>query len=134
MADPLEADGSAPILKPVTAFEDNLRPAKLMLQVYRLLECGDKLLTDGQFVDRLRAVVKASAGEDLIVLQNEIFLGLVRERAGVTKARPEDRHAQQLAEASCRCKLHCTRRVSSHATAGAPALLYSVQRSRLFSR
>ncbi len=86
MADPLEADGSAPILKPVTAFEDNLRPAKLMLQVYRLLECGDQLLTDGQFVDRLRAVVKASASEDLIVLQNEIFLGLIRERAGMAKA------------------------------------------------
>lgn len=74
------------IIRPLQAFEDNIRPAKLMLQVYRLLDCGDAIQTDGAFVDRLRALVAASASEDLMVVQNEIFLGLVRERAQLPKS------------------------------------------------
>jgi len=57
-----------------------------MLQVYRLLDCGDAILTEGEFVQRLRELVRASATEDLMVVQNEIFLGLVRERANLPKS------------------------------------------------
>lgn len=73
-------------VRPIQAFEDNIRPARLMLQVYRLLDCGDTIQTDGDFVQRLRALVAASATEDLMVVQNEIFLGLVRERAQLPKS------------------------------------------------
>jgi hypothetical protein len=72
--------------RPIQAFEDNLRPARLMLDVYRLLDCGDEILTDGDFVNRLRDLVKATASEDLMIVQNELFLGLVRERAGLAKS------------------------------------------------
>lgn len=72
--------------RPIQAFEDNLRPARLMIDVYRLLDCGDEILTDGDFVDRLRDLVKAAAAEDLMVVQNEIFLGLVREKSGLPKS------------------------------------------------
>lgn len=77
---------TAPVLRPIQAFDDNIRPASLMLQVYRLLESGDAILTDGDFVQRLRELVQASAAEDLMVIQNEVFLGLVRERAALPKA------------------------------------------------
>lgn len=72
--------------RPIQAFEDNLRPARLMLDVYRLLDCGDEILTDGDFVNRLRELVKAAATEDLMVVQNELFLGLVREKSGLPKS------------------------------------------------
>jgi hypothetical protein len=77
---------TAYILRPIQAFDDNIRPASLMLQVYRLLDCGDAILTEGEFVQRLRELVRASATEDLMVVQNEIFLGLVRERANLPKS------------------------------------------------
>lgn len=57
-----------------------------MLDVYRLLDCGDEILTDGDFVNRLRELVKATAAEDLMVVQNEIFLGLIREKSGLPKS------------------------------------------------
>jgi hypothetical protein len=75
-----------PLIRPAQGFEDNIRPAKLMLQVYRLLDCGDAIQTDGEFVNQMRELVKASATEDLMLVQNEIFLGLVREAAQVPKS------------------------------------------------
>ena len=53
---------------------------------YRLLDCGDAIQTEGEFLDRLRALVSASATEDLMLVQNEIFVGLVRERAQLPKS------------------------------------------------
>lgn len=73
-------------LRPIQAFDDNLRPARLMLDVYRLLDCGDDILTGGEFVERLRQLVNATGAEDLMVVQNEIFLGLVRERSGLPRS------------------------------------------------
>jgi hypothetical protein len=74
------------MIRPIQAFEDNIRPAQLMLHVYRLLECGDAITTEGEFIERLRELVSASATEDLMLVQNEIFLGLVRERAQIPKS------------------------------------------------
>src|SRR5262245_14623992 len=74
------------MLRPIMAFEDNIRPAQLMLQMYRLLETGDAIQTGGDFVERLRGLISASAAEDLMVVQNEIFLGLVRESAQLPKS------------------------------------------------
>jgi hypothetical protein len=77
---------AAPTLRPIQAFDDNLRPARLMLDVYRLLDCGDDILTAGDFVEGLRQLVKASGAEELMVVQNEIFLGLVREKSGLPRS------------------------------------------------
>lgn len=45
---------------PRQTFEDNIRPAELLLRVYRLLDTNDQLVSDGQLVESLRGVVKAS--------------------------------------------------------------------------
>ncbi len=68
-------------MRPIQQFEDNIRPAQLMLNVYRLLDCRDEIITEGDMVASLRDLVQASSGEDLMVLHNEIFLGLIRENA-----------------------------------------------------
>lgn len=81
MADGAQGQG----LTPLQAFEDNIRPARLMLKIYRLLHCQDKFQDDGEFVDQLRKLISATAAEDLLVVQNEIFLGLVRAKAEMPK-------------------------------------------------
>lgn len=71
---------------PRQTFEDNIRPAELLLRVYRLLDTNDHLETDGYLVEALRTVVKANKDEDLLVVYNELFLGLVREGAQVPRS------------------------------------------------
>jgi hypothetical protein len=70
------------MLSPRQAFEDNIRPAELLLRVYRLLEC-DAIQTDGEMITSLRAVVGAVPDEGLMLVYNEVFLGLIRERAQI---------------------------------------------------
>src|SRR5262245_41241501 len=73
------------LISPRQAFEDNIRPAELLLHVYRLFE-SDKLQTDGDLVTALRKIINAARDEQLLVIYNEIFLGLVRERAQMPPA------------------------------------------------
>ncbi|MCP4549290.1 MAG: hypothetical protein GY835_22790 [bacterium] len=68
-------------LSPRQTFEDNMRPATLLLRVYRLLDSNDKVQTEGELVTALRGITQASADEYLMLIYNEVFLGLVRERA-----------------------------------------------------
>ena len=70
------------MLSPRQAFEDNIRPAELLLRVYRLLE-NDSLATSGEMVAALRGVLGCDANEELLLLYNEVFLGLIRERAQI---------------------------------------------------
>ena len=73
-------------LSPRQTFEDNMRPAELLLRVYRLLDCQDNIQTEGDLLDALRELLRASADEDLMLVCNEIFLGLVRERAQLPRS------------------------------------------------
>ncbi len=73
------------MLSPRQVFEDNIRPADLLLKVFRLLE-HDALNTEDALLKSLREIVKAEDGESLMVIYNEIFLGLIRERAEVPPA------------------------------------------------
>ena len=63
------------MLSPNQTFEDNFRPAQLLLQVYRLLDANDQLQTTGGLVDALREVVDAQEQEELMVLANDLFGG-----------------------------------------------------------
>lgn len=72
-------------LSPRQTFEDNMRPAELLLRVYRLLE-NDGIRSDGEMVDTLRHMLGSSAEEDLMLVYNELFLGLVRERAQLPRS------------------------------------------------
>ncbi len=69
-------------ISPRQAFEDNMRPAELLLRVYRLLEC-EAIQSEGDLVKSLREMVGASADEGLMLIYNEIFVGLIRERAQI---------------------------------------------------
>jgi hypothetical protein len=71
---------------PRQIFEDNTRPADLLLRVYRLLDTNDQLLVDGVLVEGLRKLVKAGTDEDLMCVYNEVFLGLVRESAQMPRS------------------------------------------------
>ncbi|MBI3948941.1 MAG: hypothetical protein HY314_00580 [Acidobacteria bacterium] len=73
------------MISPRQVFEDTIRPAELLLRVYRLLE-NDAIQREGDMVKSLRAVVGASEDEDVMLIFNEIFLGLIRERAQLPPA------------------------------------------------
>ncbi|MDD5368153.1 MAG: HEPN domain-containing protein [Anaerolineaceae bacterium] len=62
---------------PRQTFEDNIRPAELLLRVYLMLDTNDRLLTEGQIVDSLRPIVDKEKGDDLVLVYNELFLGLI---------------------------------------------------------
>jgi hypothetical protein len=70
------------MLSPRQIFEDNIRPADLLLKVFRLLE-HDAPNTEEAVQRTLRELVKADRDEGLTVIYNEVFLGLIRERADV---------------------------------------------------
>ena len=77
------------ITRPISArqtFDDNMRPAILLLRVYRLLDSNDNVQYEGELVDALRSITRASADEDLMLIYNEVFLGLVRERAQLPRS------------------------------------------------
>jgi hypothetical protein len=74
------------VLRPIQTYLDNMRPAQLLLQVYRLLESGDTLVPQADLLKALRTAIGAPADEDLMLIYNEIFLGLVRERAQMPRA------------------------------------------------
>jgi len=71
---------------PRQTFDNNIRPAELLLQVYRLLDANDEILTEGDLVDALKSVVNADDLEHVMVIANEVFLGLVRETAQLNPA------------------------------------------------
>jgi hypothetical protein len=66
-------------------FEETFRPAKLLIEVYRLLE-NDGVQTDNDWIKQLRVLVGASADEEVMLLWNGVFLGLVMEAASVRKS------------------------------------------------
>jgi hypothetical protein len=70
------------MLSPRQIFEDNIRPADLLLKVYRLLE-HDAPNTEEEVQRTLRELVKAEQDEGVMVIYNEVFLGLIRERAEI---------------------------------------------------
>lgn len=71
---------------PIQTFKDNIRPANLMLQVYSLLDTNDHVISEGEVIAQLRGIVQASEEEELMLVYNEIFLGLVRQGAELPKA------------------------------------------------
>jgi len=70
------------MISPRQVLEDTMRPADLLLRVYRLLE-HDVAQFDGDMIGALRELVGALPDEGLMLIYNELFLGLVRERAQI---------------------------------------------------
>jgi hypothetical protein len=65
-------------------FEETFRPAKLLLDVYRLLD-NDAVVTEHEWFCQLRPLVAAQDDEELLLIWNGVFLGLVKEAAAVRK-------------------------------------------------
>ena len=74
------------MISPRQTFDDNMRPAELLLRVYRLLDSNDNILTGGELVDAVRGIIQADSTEELMLVYNELFLGLVRERAQLPRS------------------------------------------------
>src|ERR1700688_1244476 len=73
------------MLSPRQIFEDNVRPADLLLKVFRLLE-HDALNTEEDLLSSLRQLANAEKDESILVISNGIFLGLIRELAEISPA------------------------------------------------
>jgi hypothetical protein len=72
-------------MTPREAFEDSFRIAELLVHLYRLLE-NDGLITHGDMVIGLREMLKTEPDEPIQLVLNSIFLGCIREQAGVPVA------------------------------------------------
>src|SRR5262245_50265097 len=70
-------------MQPITMFESHFRAAEVLLKVYRLL---DSEIDDGRRIDylpRLLEIANIDRQEPVVLLLNDLFLGLVRERAAL---------------------------------------------------
>lgn len=64
-------------------FEAHYKSADVLIRVYRLLKSDDGPNTDDALLMRCRDLLDCAADEALILLLNELFLGIVRERAAL---------------------------------------------------
>ena len=71
---------------PKTDFENNFRTAETLLKVYRLLEFPDGPQTQHSLMQRIREMLMTDEDEELILLINELFLGVIRQNADVRPA------------------------------------------------
>lgn len=79
MADDVQRD-------PIESFNDAIRPAQLMVQVFMLLESPDGPRSEHELMAQLRSLLGSPSIEELLLIKNEIFLGIVREAAPLKKA------------------------------------------------
>ena len=117
------------MLSPRQIFEDNIRPADLLLKVFRLLE-HDAPNTEEAFSRSLRELVKAEKDEGLMVISNDIFLGLIRERAEVPPAVNQAQRPVQSAAAGRCYRLHRFGDVPANLAEGQSARSHSAARTR----
>lgn len=73
------------MLSPRQTFDVNIRPAVLLLQVYRLLE-NETVHTEHELVTAMRQLLSVGADEELMLIHNSIFVGLIREGAQMPRS------------------------------------------------
>lgn len=71
-------------MTPRDIFEAHYRSAEVLLRVYRLLESDEGPKRDDQMMPQLRQLLSCKDDEELILLMNQLFMGVVRENAEVT--------------------------------------------------
>src|SRR6266511_1605371 len=71
---------------PLTDFEHHFRSAETLLKVYRLLDSQDGPQTQHEIMQNVRDLLMARQDEELILLVNELFFGVVRESADMRPA------------------------------------------------
>lgn len=71
-------------MTPRDVFEAHYRSADVLLRVYRLLESDEGPTRDDHMIPRLRELLRCRDDEEVILLMNQLFMGVVRERAEMT--------------------------------------------------
>jgi hypothetical protein len=69
-----------------TTFETNFRSAETLLKIHRLLASDHGPQIAHELLNDVRSLLGATADEELILLLNDLFLGVVRENADVRVA------------------------------------------------
>jgi RiboL-PSP-HEPN len=68
-------------MNPRDTFEAHFRSADVLVRVYRLLESDNGPSQDHELLTRARGLLECGDDEELILLFNQLFVGIVRERA-----------------------------------------------------
>lgn len=71
-------------MTPRDIFEAHYRSGDVLLRVYRLLESEEGPKRDDVVLPKLRRLMSFSEDEEVILLMNQLFMGVVRERAEMT--------------------------------------------------
>jgi len=71
---------------PIESFNDAIRPAQLMVEVFRLLDSPEGPKTEHELMSQLRGMLASTTTEELLLVKNELFLGIIRERSPLKKA------------------------------------------------
>ena len=108
------------MLSPRQIFEDNIRPADLLLKVFRLLE-HDALNTEEALLRSLRELVKAEADESLLVISNGIFFGTDSRIGRSSTCVDQKKRPMQSAATGRRNGQHCPGDLSADSAKGKPA-------------
>lgn len=72
-------------MQPITMFDSHFRAAEVLLKVYRLLDSDADDGRQADYIVKLREVANAGADEAVILLLNDLFFGLVRERPSISQ-------------------------------------------------
>jgi hypothetical protein len=78
---------------PRQVFDENMRPAELLVCIHALLE-HDRIHTEGGIIEEVRKQLGYDTAEALILIRNHLFLGVIREAAR-TEARADPTHFKQ---------------------------------------
>lgn len=70
---------------PIESFNDAIRPAQLMVEVFRLLDTSGGPQTEHELMSMLRGALACTSAEELLLIENELFLGIIRERSPLKK-------------------------------------------------
>lgn len=73
-------------MNPRDTFETYYRSAEVLLRVYRLLESDNGPTRDHAILPRARELIECTRDEELILVLNQLFVGIVRERAELNLA------------------------------------------------
>ncbi len=73
-------------MTPRDTFETYYRSAEVLLRVYRLLEADNGPTRDHALLPGLRDLMQCTRDEELILVLNQLFVGVVRERAELNLA------------------------------------------------
>ena len=83
-------------MQPLTVFETHFRVAQVLLKVHRLLRSDAHPNEHQAMLDKIRSAAGYEANEALILLLNDLFLGLVRERADLKSSFFDERNLSLL--------------------------------------